>query len=233
MKALGMMEFRGYVPAVCGLDTALKAAEVSLLCASKDGGGLCSVFITGGVGAVSAALSAVSAALGDKLLSSSVIPRPAQQTAFLLSAMPRSPLGEAPVWKARDTKAAPEASAPEKISETQKQRAEEKKPAVLSPGSADNSSLPMKAEVKAEENVPQNAAKEEPRAYSAETEPMAELEKELRREEAEMEQKLSSMTLKELRTLALSSRIEGFSAEKIRKAGKQRLIAAIMREQER
>ena len=228
MKALGMMEFRGYVPAVCGLDTALKAAEVSLLCASKDGGGLCSVFITGGVGAVNAALSAVSAALGDKLLSSSVIPRPAQQTEFLLSAMPRSPLGEAPVWKARDTKAAPE-----KISETQKQRAEEKKPAVLSPGSVDNSSLPMKAEVKAEENVPQNAAKEEPRAYSAETEPMAELEKELRREEAEMEQKLSSMTLKELRTLALSSRIEGFSAEKIRKAGKQRLIAAIMREQER
>ncbi|MDO5115013.1 MAG: BMC domain-containing protein [Synergistaceae bacterium] len=92
MNALGLMEFYGYVPAIDALDIALKAADVSLQSCSLNGGGLVSVFVTGGVGAVSAALSAVRGSMGSALLSSSLIPRPAAQLAWLLEESPRSPL---------------------------------------------------------------------------------------------------------------------------------------------
>ena len=69
--------------------------------------------------------------------------------------------------------------------------------------------------------------------HGAAADPLSELEDELRREETAVKEKLSSMTLKELRAAAISMHIEGWSAEKIKKAPRQKLIAAIMREQER
>lgn len=51
MKALGLIEVRGMVPAVEALDSALKAANVNRLDVVKVGGGLVSVLIEGDVGA--------------------------------------------------------------------------------------------------------------------------------------------------------------------------------------
>lgn len=92
MKALGLMEFLGYLPAVDGLDVALKAAGVRLQSCRRDGGGLVSLLITGEVAAVKASLSAVRAASGKALLSSSVIARPADQLAAMLEQISPSPL---------------------------------------------------------------------------------------------------------------------------------------------
>lgn len=80
MKALGLMEFLGYLPAVDGLDVALKAAGVRLQSCRRDGGGLVSLLITGEVAAVKASLS------------SSVIARPADQLAAMLEQISPSPL---------------------------------------------------------------------------------------------------------------------------------------------
>ena len=52
MKALGMIELYGYLAAVEALDSALKAANVSSLGATKGGGGLVTVMVEGDVGAV-------------------------------------------------------------------------------------------------------------------------------------------------------------------------------------
>ena len=74
------MEFLGYLPAVDGLDVALKAAGVRLQSCRRDGGGLVSLLITGEVAAVKASLS------------SSVIARPADQLAAMLEQISPSPL---------------------------------------------------------------------------------------------------------------------------------------------
>lgn len=78
MKALGMIEVYGRVGAIEGLDSALKAANVSLVNMIKVGGGLTSVFVEGDVGAVKASIDAAAAAAErvGKLISAHVIPRP-------------------------------------------------------------------------------------------------------------------------------------------------------------
>ena len=58
MKALGMIELYGYLAAVEALDSALKAANVSSLGATKVGGGLVTVMVEGDVGAVKASMDA-------------------------------------------------------------------------------------------------------------------------------------------------------------------------------
>ena len=72
MKALGMIEVYGRVGAIEGLDSALKAANVSLV------NMLTSVFVEGDVGAVKASIDAAAAAAErvGKLISAHVIPRP-------------------------------------------------------------------------------------------------------------------------------------------------------------
>lgn len=78
MKALGMIEVYGRVGAIEGLDSALKAANVSLVNMIRVGGGLTSVFVEGDVGAVKASIDAATAAAErvGKLISAHVIPRP-------------------------------------------------------------------------------------------------------------------------------------------------------------
>ena len=62
MKALGMIELYGYLAAVEALDSALKAANVSSLGATKVGGGLVTVMVEGDVGAVKASMDAAASA---------------------------------------------------------------------------------------------------------------------------------------------------------------------------
>ncbi|MDY2581856.1 MAG: BMC domain-containing protein [Clostridium perfringens] len=76
-KALGLIEFIGYVPAICAADTALKAASVDLIGIEKVTGGIVTVKITGDVDAVQAALESAEnyASRIGSLRSAHVIPR--------------------------------------------------------------------------------------------------------------------------------------------------------------
>lgn len=90
MKALGLIEVRGMVPAVEALDSALKAANVNRLDVVKVGGGLVSVLIEGDVGAVRAAVDAAQAA-AEKIgtvISTHVIPRPAAEVTEMITPDP-------------------------------------------------------------------------------------------------------------------------------------------------
>ncbi|EPB8219032.1 BMC domain-containing protein [Clostridium perfringens] len=76
-KALGLIEFIGYVPAICAADTALKAASVDLIGIKKVTGGIVTVKITGDVDAVQAAVESAEnyASRIGSLRSAHVIPR--------------------------------------------------------------------------------------------------------------------------------------------------------------
>jgi len=62
-KALGLVEVRGYVAAVEAADSALKAANVTLIGLEKIKGGITTIKITGDVGAVKAAVDAARASV--------------------------------------------------------------------------------------------------------------------------------------------------------------------------
>lgn len=98
MEALGLIELYGYVPAVEALDAALKAANVRLESVTKVKGGLVSVFVTGDVGAVKAAIDAAAAAAErvGKVVSVHVIPRPAKEIEKILPEPPDGSGGSAP-----------------------------------------------------------------------------------------------------------------------------------------
>jgi len=78
MKALGFIETRGFVAATEAADSALKAANVSLLGQKWPGSGYVAVIITGDVAAVKAAVEAGagSAANVGEIISAQVIARP-------------------------------------------------------------------------------------------------------------------------------------------------------------
>lgn len=98
MKALGMIEVRGYLAAVEALDSALKAANVSLVDTVCVRGGLVTVLVDGEVGAVKAAMDASAAAAQrvGQILSVHVIPRPAEDVARMLEAGREHPGGDGP-----------------------------------------------------------------------------------------------------------------------------------------
>lgn len=86
MKALGMIETRGFVAAVEAVDTMIKSASVEVLGTKEVGGGLVSVFVQGDVGAVKAAVDAAAASvkkLGE-LVSVHIIPKPSDETVALI-----------------------------------------------------------------------------------------------------------------------------------------------------
>ena len=77
-QAIGMIETKGYVPALSAADAMVKAANVEIVSRNEVGGGLVSVIVKGDVGAVKAAAEAGAEAasqVGD-VTSVHVIPRP-------------------------------------------------------------------------------------------------------------------------------------------------------------
>lgn len=76
--ALGMIETRGYVPALAGADAMVKAANVEIVARNEIGGGLVSVVVKGDVGAVKAATEAGAEAASTvgEVVAVHVIPRP-------------------------------------------------------------------------------------------------------------------------------------------------------------
>ena len=86
MKALGMIETRGLVAAIEAADAMVKAANVTLACKERVGGGLVTVMVRGDVGAVKAATDAGAAAAErvGELISVHVIPRPHEELEGIL-----------------------------------------------------------------------------------------------------------------------------------------------------
>ena len=56
--AIGMIETKGYVPALSAADAMVKAANVEIIARNEVGGGLVSIVVKGDVGAVKAATEA-------------------------------------------------------------------------------------------------------------------------------------------------------------------------------
>ncbi|PKL09351.1 MAG: ethanolamine utilization protein EutM [Spirochaetae bacterium HGW-Spirochaetae-7] len=90
MKALGMIETRGFVAAVEAVDTMVKSASIEVLGTKEIGGGLVSVFVQGDVGAVKAAVDAAAASvkkLGE-LVSVHIIPKPSDEVVAMIPVAP-------------------------------------------------------------------------------------------------------------------------------------------------
>ena len=78
-QAIGMIETRGLVALVEATDAACKAANVEFKGWRKVGSGLVTMFVSGDVGSVHAAVDAgaeAAKAVGGELVSQHVIPRP-------------------------------------------------------------------------------------------------------------------------------------------------------------
>jgi ethanolamine utilization protein EutM len=77
-EAVGMIETRGYVGSVEASDAMVKAANVTLTKTISIGGGLITVFATGDVGSVKAAVDAGAKAAGKvgELVASHILARP-------------------------------------------------------------------------------------------------------------------------------------------------------------
>ena len=85
-QAIGMIETRGYVPALASADAMVKAANVELVSKNEVGAGLVSVVIKGDVGAVKAATEAGAEAANQvgEVVAVHVIPRPHGELASVL-----------------------------------------------------------------------------------------------------------------------------------------------------
>ena len=77
-QAIGMIETRGYVPALAAADAMVKAANVEIVSKNEIGGGLVSVVVKGDVGAVKAATESGAEAANQigEVVAVHVIPRP-------------------------------------------------------------------------------------------------------------------------------------------------------------
>ncbi|SMP51546.1 ethanolamine utilization protein EutM [Neorhodopirellula lusitana] len=78
-EAIGLIETKGLLPLVEATDAMAKAANVQIVKRVDLGGGLCTTVVSGDVGSVRAAVEAgaAAAATAGELVSSHIIPRPA------------------------------------------------------------------------------------------------------------------------------------------------------------
>ena len=97
MKALGFIETKGFVAAVEAADSALKAANVSLLTQMRAGSGLVMVIVTGDVAAVKSAVEAGAASAREvgEVLAVEVIASPHEgMEAFIGKSEQATPAGD-------------------------------------------------------------------------------------------------------------------------------------------
>ncbi len=86
MEALGMVETKGLVCLIEASDAMVKSANVTILGWDKVGAGLVTVFVTGDVAAVKAAVDAGASAASKvgEVVSVQVIPRPHEELSSVL-----------------------------------------------------------------------------------------------------------------------------------------------------
>ena len=89
MEALGMLETKGLVCLIEGVDAMLKSANVQMIGWEKVGSGMVTAFVSGDVAAVKAAIDAGASAASKigEVISVQVIPRPHEE---LSSVLPKS-----------------------------------------------------------------------------------------------------------------------------------------------
>ena len=220
MKALGMIETRGLVAAIEAADAMVKAANVTLACKERVGGGLVTVMVRGDVGAVKAATDAGAAAAErvGELISVHVIPRPHEELEGILGdpddAAPKAP--EGPVKE--DPPTSPKEAAPveEDLKEPEASVTEEE------------------PEVSGEPEMEQTEEPEEAQTESEETDQAAGPEMAGQSETGVLEKKkytpgfLSSKSVAKLRELARKLEIDNMTKADIRFAKKQELIEKIL-----
>ena len=92
MEALGMLETKGLVCLIEGVDAMLKSANVRMIGWEKPGSGLVTAFVVGDVAAVKAAIDAGASAASKigEVISVQVIPRPHED---LISVLPKPKAG--------------------------------------------------------------------------------------------------------------------------------------------
>lgn len=81
IKAIGILETKGFVPLIEGADAAVKAANVDLIEWRQIGSGYVSFVVEGEVAAVRSALEAgrAAAASAGAVISETIIPRPVDE----------------------------------------------------------------------------------------------------------------------------------------------------------
>ena len=86
MEALGMIETKGLVCLIEGVDAMLKSANVQMIGWEKVGSGMVTAFVTGDVAAVKAAIDAGASAASKigEVVSVQVIPRPHEELSSVL-----------------------------------------------------------------------------------------------------------------------------------------------------
>ena len=86
MEALGMLECKGLVCLIEGVDAMLKSANVQMVGWAQVGSGLVTAFVVGDVAAVKAAIDAGAQAASKigEVVSVQVIPRPHEELAAVL-----------------------------------------------------------------------------------------------------------------------------------------------------
>jgi ethanolamine utilization protein EutM len=86
LKALGMLETKGLVCLIEGVDAMLKSANVQMVGWEKVGSGLVTAFVVGDVAAVKAAVDAGAGAASKigEVVSVQVIPRPHEELSAVL-----------------------------------------------------------------------------------------------------------------------------------------------------
>ncbi|MBT5020792.1 MAG: BMC domain-containing protein [Planctomicrobium sp.] len=91
-EALGMIETKGLICLIEAADSALKAANVEMVGWEKVGSGLVTIFLTGDVAAVKAAVDAGAGAASKigEVVSVQVIPRPHEELVAILPAAKKS-----------------------------------------------------------------------------------------------------------------------------------------------
>ena len=97
MEALGMLETKGLVCLIEGVDAMLKSANVQMIGWEKVGSGMVTAFVSGDVAAVKAAIDAGASAASKigEVVSVQVIPRPHEELSAVLP-KPKTGSSESP-----------------------------------------------------------------------------------------------------------------------------------------
>ena len=207
MNALGMIEVYGYLAAVEALDSALKAANVSLVDVTCVRGGLVTVLVTGDVGATKAAIDASAAAAErvGRVVAVHVIPRPAEEVGRMVSRPKEPPVPPAP----------PEPPAP----------TDDTPPAPTTGGEIPPADAPAEVPESAPQphTEPENTSEDEESDGEPEGEEVSDTVEALT---PEMLQDMHKMTVAKLRHIARLAGV-GMTRKEIRFAKKEELVAEI------
>jgi len=221
MKALGLIELYGYVPAVEALDSALKAANVTSLGATKVGGGLVTIMVEGDVGAVKASMDAAASAAEriGTVISVHVIPRPHESVGEMINPPDPEPAPEADTAElTSNSEEQREETFPEESSEPVEEAKEEVLPEPVPEEKAPEAPAPEAPAPKAKpERKKKEAAPAKPKAAKANKAAKAVVTAE----------QMQSMTVAELRNVARQLDITNMTRAEIRFAKKGELIEKI------